>query len=250
MANFKPEYTHSLVEKRSKNPKTAQELRNESKQNGITDYAKEKIAKNIKIANAVNKAKAVKEDFENRMGVLKENVQEEPEDDESPDNLNDRSLGKIAKQRLKTEGNKQLRKGKEYAKGKLDRLAAQNPKTAATLKEAREKAEAFKKRRSEEIKKLAESKNKIAKRINKLANAKKLIKKKIADEAKKLALKIAQAATRLAVQIMAAVISALSEVIVIILIVIVIFVVIIAAVDYTCNSTVGEPLCQEIAGWF
>ncbi|MBU4142023.1 hypothetical protein KKE99_04075 [Patescibacteria group bacterium] len=268
MDKFKPRLTSGVVEKRApKNPKTAQELREESKNIGHIErgknYAKEKLSK----------AQEAKQDFEDRMNMFRDSAEESArqpalkqeygESDKAflerqraankngPENPKKMGLKDAAKQRAKDYGKKQLGKGADYARRKI---AASPALTSVSnkIKAAKDRADAIKKR-SDEIKKQAALKtegiNKEIKALKNIYNAKKLIKKKIEDEAKKLALKIAQATARIVLQIIISVVSALSAIFIKLLVVVLIVVVIMVAIDYTCNINIlTDATCSAVSG--
>ncbi len=109
----------------------------------------EKPEKNGLLKRGKNKAKEAKENFENRMGGMKENFQSGPikqrpgeknyefrkrqkeQDDNSPDNIKDRSLGNVAGQRLRTGINKRI-EGNPAMKAAL--IRAEKIKKLAALK--------------------------------------------------------------------------------------------------------------------
>lgn len=242
-----------------------------------TDYAKGKgkefLDKNPKAAGAINRAQEAKQNFEDRMNQFRDSAElsagkppikqnpgesdlefrkrQQKEDDNAPENPQRMGLRDAAKQHAKNYGKKQLGKGAGYAKRKIAASPALTS-TSNKIKAAKEMADAIKKR-SEEIKKQAALKtegiNKRIKALKNIYNAKKLIKKKIEDEAKKLALKIAQAAARFILQIIMAVIGAFSEVIAIIFAVVLLLVIIMVAIGYACNSNfIAESFCSAVFG--
>lgn len=216
---------------------------------------------------AINRARQAKEDFENRMLEFKENIQSEPikqmpgepnwafrerqkkEDDETAKNIKDRSLGSVIKQRARNESNKQIRKGKEYADRRIKSSPALSS-AANKIKEAREKAEEFKKRRMEEIQKLAEKRKKVTDRINKIkALRNKLAKKIIKDKAKELAARLAKEIAAFTARI---IVSAVSWLIASVggttLIVIIFVVIIIGYLASSCkDNTITDAFCSTIS---
>jgi len=247
------------------------ETRNEG-----ADHAKEKdfLDKNQKAADTLAKSKQIKEDFENRMGLLMEsaelNAQKPPiqpmpgesdaaflkrqreADKNTSENPKKMSLKDAAVQHGKDYGKKQFKKGTDFAMRKGKDFLAKNPKAAkianAAIK-AKEKAAAFEKRRQEIMKKVAEKNKKITNRIKALKEfQKKLSLKKLAeDKLKELAMQIAKAAARFILQVIVSVASAFSETIAIILGIAILVVIIYAAFDYACNNNViTEAFCSTI----
>lgn len=211
------------------------------------------VPRRQKQGQAQSPAQQAKQNFEDKMLAYKENLKSEPikqrynesapafrrrqqrEDDENPDNVKDRSLANVAGTRAKNEAHRQVRKGTDFAKKKGNDYLAKHPMTAAKIKEAKEKAEEFKKRRSEQINKLIENKRRIAARYNEIKNRIN-VKKRAEDWLKKAALQLAAAASRIALQAVIALTTALSEVIVLIFLITVAFVVILVIYDHLCNS--------------
>lgn len=212
-----------------------------------------------------NKAQQAKQEFEERMLRVKEAAQTEPikqrsgesdlefrrrqqqEDDNTPENVRNRNLADIVKQR----GKKELRRG--VRKG-TDVILKSSPKLAAATKEAREAAEMITKRREEIQKLVKERTEKISKRVASIKrrfNAAKIVQKKLQDEAEKIALAIIRQAAAMLLRIILAaasgVIGALGEVLVVVLIIIAV----IAAITSVCSG--GGPIgsaCSAISGIF
>ncbi|MBU4337985.1 hypothetical protein KKB43_02845 [Patescibacteria group bacterium] len=267
MDKFKPRLTSGVVEKRApKNPKTAQELREESKNIGHIErgknYAKEKLSK----------AQEAKQDFEDRMNMFRDSAEESArqpalkqeygESDKAflerqraankngPENPKKMGLKDAAIQHGKNKVKEQTDRAKKYGREQAGKAAQavlkSNPKLAKAVANADERAKAI----QDKIAKIKNSN--VAKRIKMLRdkyNAKKLIKKKIEDEAKKLALKIAQATARIVLQIIISVVSALSAIFIKLLVVVLIVVVIMVAIDYTCNINIlTDAACSAVSG--
>lgn len=178
------------------------------------------------------------------------------QDDESPDNIKDRSLADVAGQRIRTgidrgkdyantqtnkaagygaqKGKKALSKGATFAKEKGEKFLDKNPKAAETA----EKLKAFSNKRHEDIKKLKAK-----------FNAAKLAKKKVDDEVKKIKMEIAKAAARFTLQIIAYAISAIASIAIPLLAAAVIIVIVYVAIDYYCNSGgLTGAACSAIQG--
>lgn len=206
------------------------------------EYAKGKgqefLAKNPKVAESINKAKEAKENFENQMGGMKENLQSGPikqrpgeknyefrkrqkeQDDNSPDNIKDRSLGNVAGQRLRTGINKRI-EGNPAMKVAL--IRAEKIKKLAALK-----AQKF----SNRIKALNARAKKIKEQLN--------IKKRLKDELKK---RVAQYAIRFLWPAIAFIIAILIK----LLIVAMAVVVVIYFLKTTCES---NPLFDAACSYF
>lgn len=258
----KPQKSGFVNKAADKIGQTTDKIDNRSKKHldssGYGPFNEGVVARGKKYADTQKyKAQEVKDDFENRMNMFRDSAElsarkppikqnpgesdlefrrrQQKEDDNTPENPQRMSLSGAAKQHAKDYGKKQLGKGADFVRKKGGDYLAKNPKTAAALKGAKEKAEAFKKRRSEEIKKLAEKKKKFTDKINKAKTyAKKLkdqlnVKKRLEDELKK---RIAQFALKIIWPAIGGILVILAKLFIVVLAV----VVVISAVDYTCKS--------------
>ena len=213
------------------------------------EYAKGKgrefLDKNPQVAEKINKAKEAKENFENRMGGMKENLQSAPikqepgessyafrqrqkkQDDESYDPIQNRSLKDVAGQRLRTDANK-----------RIGQTLKNNPRAAAALARANEikkqvalKAQKFSNR--------AKALNAKAKALNaKLKEIKKQldIKQRIKDEIKKYIIRLLWPAISGALLI-------LGKLFIVVMIIVIIF----SALKSTCES---NPLFDAVCSYF
>lgn len=216
------------------------------------DYAKGKgqefLNKNPEAAKMFNKAQQVKDDFRNKIGGLnKENLQSAPikqrpgessgefrqrqkrEDDESPNNIKDRSLGDVAGQRLRTGINKQI--GKFTNKQDNPRTAAALAKADKIKKQVALKAQKFT-NRARELSRKAKILNARLKELKKQLD----FKQRLKDELKKYAIRLLWPVISSALLILGK-----------LFIVMMFMVVIIAALKYTCES---NPLFDAVCSYF
>lgn len=231
------------------------------------DKGKEFLDNNPKVGGAINKAQQVKRGFEDKMNRFKDNAElsarkpalKQGEDGRTgetdkeflerqraaekngPENQQKMSLKNATIQHGKNKVNEQLNKGKNFIGQKAQNAIKANPKLAEkaekikALQEKLAKANAFKKK----IKALKDK-----------YDVKKLAKKKIDDEIKRIKMEIAKAAARFAIQILISLISALSAILPYILAVVLIIVVIIAALESVCKSNPAfDFTCRYFIGF-
>lgn len=224
--------------------------------------------KNIQAAKTLSKAQQIKQEFESRMADYKESLRQEPikqrpgesdlafrrrqqqEEDNSPENIRNRSLSDIASKEAKTRFNKQLNRGRDFTTRKGKEIAAKNPQIA----EVSERMKEFEKKRREEIKKLSKKTKEFQRKLNEMRRreAKRLAlqaAKRLADAAEKLAQKIlveiGKQLANIVISALAGVSSAFTDVIVpAILIIIVAYV----AIESACKAnSVFDAVCNTIS---
>lgn len=266
MANPNPTY-----KKPGGSPKSAKELRAASKKEADAKAANAAHKKAELSDIHISKAQQIKEEFENRMEGLKENIQAEPikqepgesiaafrkrqkkQNDESLDNIKDRSLVNIAGTRARTEANKQMRNAKNYGKEQARVFLKSHPNANKAIEAAKERSKAI----QDKIAKIQNTN--AAKRLaalKKYYNAKEHVKRQIRNEIKKKAAEFAarvaaQVARSIAVAILEAIIAIvtfIASISIEVILAVVVIIVIVIYIDEVCNAnSITSAVCNAVA---